>query len=53
MGSEINNKVHLLAAYTKALTLKCEAKIAADDTLFFYLYLSMEIRLDVSCDSSA
>ena len=32
--------------------LKRQAKIAADDTLFFYFYLSEEIRLDVSCESS-
>ena len=30
-----------------------QTKIAADDTLFFYFYLSTEIRLDVSCESSA
>ena len=28
-------------------------KIAADDTLVFYFYLSKEIRLDVSCEASA
>ena len=33
------------------LTLK--AKIAADDTLIFYIYLSKKIRLDFSCESSA
>ena len=33
--------------------LKCQTKIAADDTLFFYFYLSKEIRLNVSCESSA
>ena len=27
--------------------LKRQTKIAADDTLFFYFYLSREIRLDV------
>ena len=32
---------------------KRQTKIAADDTLFFYFYLSKEIRLDVSCESSA
>ena len=33
--------------------LKRHIKIAADDTLFFYFYLSKEIRLDVSCESPA
>ena len=33
--------------------LKCQAKIAADGTLFFYFYLSKEMRLDVSSESSA
>ena len=33
--------------------LKRQTKIAADDTLFFYSYLTKEIRLDVSCESSA
>ena len=28
-------------------------QIAADDILIFYFYLSKEIRLDVSCKSSA
>ena len=41
----------LLLFYTKAL--KPQTKIAADNTLFFYFYLSKEIRLDVSCESSA
>ena len=38
------------------LTLKGQknkTKIAADDTLFFYFNLSKEIRLDVTCESSA
>ena len=42
--------------YKKALRkpLKPQTKIAADNTLFFfYFYLSKEIRLDVSCKSSA
>ena len=35
-------------------TLKAPKKIAADNTLFFFtFYLSKEIRLDVSCESSA
>ena len=34
-------------------TLKCQTKIAADDTLFFYFYLCKEIRLAISCESSA
>ena len=33
--------------------LPSQTKIAADDTLFFYFYRSKEIRLDVSCESSA
>ena len=34
-------------------TLTWQTKIAADNTLFFfYFYLSKEIRLDVSCESS-
>ena len=35
------------------LTLKAPNEIAADDILFLYFYLSKEIRLDVSCESSA
>ena len=35
------------------LPLMRQTKIAADDTLFFYFYISKEIRLDVSCESSA
>ena len=35
------------------LTLKALTKIAADDILFFYFYLSKKIRLDVSSESSA
>ena len=35
------------------LTLKRETKIAADDILPFYFYLSKIIRLDFSCESSA
>ena len=30
-----------------------QTKIAADDILIFYFYLSKKIRLDVSCESSA
>ena len=33
--------------------IKCQTKIAADDTLFFYFYVCKEIRLDVSRESSA
>ena len=33
--------------------LKRQTKIAADDILIFYFYLSKKIRLDVSSDSSA
>ena len=32
------------------LRVKCQTKIAADDT-FFYFYLSEEIWFDVSCES--
>ena len=35
------------------LTLKVPITTAADGTLYFYFYLSKEIRLDVSCESSA
>ena len=35
------------------LTLKAPSKIAADDILIFYFYLSKEIRLDFSCESYA
>ena len=35
------------------LTLKAPSKIAADDTYYFYFYLSKKIRLDVPCESSA
>ena len=33
--------------------LKRQTKIAADDILIFYFYLSKKIRLDVSSESSA
>ena len=33
--------------------LKRQAKIAADDILIFYCYLSNKIRLDISCESFA
>ena len=33
--------------------LKRQTKIAAEDILMFYLYLSKKIRLDFSCESSA
>ena len=33
--------------------LKCQTKIAADDILIFYFYLSKKIWLDFSCESSA
>ena len=33
------------------LTLKRQRKIAADDVLIFYIYLSKKIRLDFSCES--
>ena len=32
---------------------KRQIKIAADDILIFYFYISKEIRLDFSCESSA
>ena len=35
------------------LTLKAPTKIAADNILIFYFYLSKKIRLDFSCESSA
>ena len=33
--------------------LKCQTKIAADNILILYFYLSKKIRLDFSCESSA
>ena len=33
--------------------LKRQTKIAADDILMVYFYLSKKIRLNISCDSSA
>ena len=33
--------------------LKCQTKIATDDILIFYFYLSMKLRLDFLCESSA
>ena len=36
-----------------SLTLKAPNKIAADDILIFYFYLSKKIRLDFSYESSA
>ena len=33
--------------------LKRQTKIAADDTLIYYFYLSKKIRLEFSCESSA
>ena len=47
------NASNVLSRLHMCLTLKAPNKIAADDTLFFYFYLSKEIRLDVSCESSA
>ena len=35
------------------LPLKRRTKVAADDILIFYFYLSKKIRLDLSCESSA
>ena len=35
----------------KKITFKEPNKNAADNTLFFYFYISKEIRLDVSCES--
>ena len=33
--------------------IKHQTKIAIDDILIFYFYLSKKIRLDFSCESSA
>ena len=45
---------NLVAVIPKvSLTLKTPNKIAADDILIFYFYLSKKIRLDFSCESSA
>ena len=35
------------------LLLKRQTKIAADDILIFFFYLSKKIRLNISCESSA
>ena len=43
----------LLGQEPTFVPLKDQTKIAADDTLFFDFYLCKEIRLDVSCESSA
>ena len=45
--------VQVLKESSHGLTLKALNKIAADDILIFYFYLSKKIRLDVSCESSA
>ena len=37
---------------SNVLTLKAPTKIAADDILIFYFYLSKKIRLDISNESS-
>ena len=37
----------------RTFVIKRQTKIAADDTLIFYFYLSKKIRLDFSCESSA
>ena len=42
-------KVSIVLSVIKQLN----PKSTADDTLVFYFYLSKEIRLDVSCESSA
>ena len=49
----LNEKYFTLGPYSFLKPLKRQTKIAADDTLFFYFYLSKEIRLDISCESSA
>ena len=43
----------LLAKVANTEPLKRQTKIAADDILIFNFYLSKEIRLDFSCESSA
>ena len=43
----------MFAQMNIVLPLKGQTKIAADDILIFYFYLSKKIRLDFSCDSSA
>ena len=52
------NDSDLLSTFTKnalfydiCLPLKCQTKIAADDILIFYYYLSKKIRLDFSCET--
>ena len=42
-----------LHCFRISLPLKRQTKIAADDNLIFYFYLSKKIRLDFSCESPA
>ena len=39
--------------FSNVLTLKAPKKIAANDIIIFYFYLSKKIRLNVSSESSA
>ena len=45
--------VKSLALCNLSFIFRCQTKIAADDILIFYFYLSKKIRLDFSCESSA
>ena len=40
-------------SFASNLTLKAPNKIAADNILIFYFYLSKKIKLDFSCEPSA
>ena len=43
----------VLTEIRRPLPLKRQTKIAADDSLKCYFYLSKKIRLDFSCESAA
>ena len=45
--------IQLEVCLVKTFVIKRQTKIAADDTLIFYFYLSKKIRLDFPCESSA
>ena len=45
--------VSILMMLKILIPLKRQIKIASDDILIFYFYLSKMIRLDFSCESSA
>ena len=53
MNSDAANIQSNLPEASKRITKKRQTKIAADNILIFYFYLSKKIRLDFSCESSA